>query len=221
MISRNSNQLSVIRTRHRLLPAMHAHGAQLSKANWVAVTHEPDGSVCFVYRAFGTRGMLVFVWILFFAATGFLYMTVYNNDVMPWPIMAMFAVINLCGLGFVLWLTFGNTRLRLTANELILERGLWNFRQERRVLKSSIIVVRQIDEHDEQCESDDFPSFSLKLEGEQPCMILSHQDSDRSDYLGTEIAQWAGVPYVSAGNRKQQSLVIGSNQRGKDGGGMH
>jgi len=181
---------------------MHANGAQLSKANWVAVTHEPDGSVCFVYRAFGTRGMLVFLWVLFLAATGFLYMTVYYRG-MPWPIMAMFAMINVCGLGFVLWLTFGNTRLRLTANELILERGLWNFRREQRVLKSSILVVRQIDERDEQCESDDFPSFSLRLEGEEPCTILSRQDSDRSHYLGTEIAQWAGVPYVSATDRKQ------------------
>jgi len=182
---------------------MHAQGAQLSKASWVAVRHEPDGSVCFVYRAFGTRGMLVFVWVLFFAATGFLYMTVYNNDVMPWPVMAMFAVINVCGLGFVLWLTSGNARLRLTANELILERGLWNFRREKRVLKSSILVVRQIDEHAEQSESDDFPSFSLTLEGDYPCVILSHQDSARSEYLGTEIARWAGVPYVSATNRKQ------------------
>jgi len=182
---------------------MHAHGAQLSKASWVAVRHEPDGSVCFVYRAFGTRGMLVFVWVLFFAATGFLFMTVYNNDVMPWPIMTIFAVINVCGLGFVLWLTFSNARLRLTVNELILERGLWNVRRETRVLKSSIRAVRQIDEHAEESDSDDFPSFSLTLEGEQPCMILSHQDSDRSDYLGIEIARWAGVPYVSATNRKQ------------------
>jgi hypothetical protein len=112
--------------------------------------------------------------------------------------MAMFAVINVCGLGFVLWLSFSNTRLRLTATELILERGLWNFRRERRVLKSSIQAVRQIDDHTEQSEPDSFPSFSLRLEGEQSCTILSRQDSDRSDYLGTEIAQWAGVPYLSA-----------------------
>jgi hypothetical protein len=127
--------LSRIAGQPTLLPAMHAQGARLNEANWIAVNHEPDGSVCFVYRAFGTRGMLVFLWVLFLAATGFLYMTVYYRG-MPWPIMAMFAMINVCGLGFVLWLTFGNTRLRLTANELILERGLWNFRREQRVIKS-------------------------------------------------------------------------------------
>jgi len=181
---------------------MHAQGAQLSKANWVAVSHEPDGSVCFVYRPFGTLSIRLFIWVFFLAATGFLFMTVYHRG-MPWPLIVMFAVINVCGLGFVLWLTFGNARLRLTANELILGRGLWKFGRETRVLKSSIMVVRQIDEHDEQCESDDFPSFSLRLEGEQPCTILSHEDSDRSHYLGTEIAQWAGVPYLPATNRKQ------------------
>jgi hypothetical protein len=194
--------LSPIADQRTLLPAMHAQGAQLSKANWVAITHEPDGSICFVYRPFGTPGMRVFMWIFFLASTGFLFLTVYDRGI-PWFFMVMFAVINACALGFVLWLTFGMARLRLTANELILERGLWNFRREKRVLKSSIRAVRQIDDHVEQSEPDSFPSFSLRLEGEQPCTILSRQDSDRSYYLGTEIAQWAGVPYLSATNGKQ------------------
>jgi hypothetical protein len=83
---------------------MHAQGARLNEANWVAVTHEPDGSVCFAYRAFGTPGMLVFVWVLFLAATGFLFLAVYARGI-PWPVILMFAVINTGGLGFALWLS--------------------------------------------------------------------------------------------------------------------
>jgi hypothetical protein len=180
---------------------MYARRARLNEANWVAVTHEPDGSICFVYRPYGTPGMRVFMWVFFLAATAFLFMTVYSRG-MPWPLVMIFAVINTAGVVFVLWLTFGITCLRLAANELILEKGLWNFRREKRVPKSSIRAVRQIDDHAEQSEPDSFPSFSLRLECEPPFTILSRQDSDRSDYLGTEIAQWAGVPYVSAGKRQ-------------------
>jgi hypothetical protein len=188
-------------TWHTLLPAMHVRGAQLNEANWVAVTHEPDGSICFVYRPYGTPGMRLFMWVFFLAATAFLFMTVYSRS-MSWPLVMMFAVINMAGLAFVLWLTFGIARLRLAANELILERVLWNLRRGKRLLKSSIRAVRQIDDHAEQSEPDSFPSFSLRLEGDQPCTILSRQDSDRSDYLGTEVAQWAGVPYLSAPRRQ-------------------
>jgi hypothetical protein len=210
--------LSPIAGQRTLLPAMYARRAQLNEANWVTVSHEPDGALCFVYRPFGTPGMRVFMWIFFLASTGFLFQTVYDRGI-PWFFMVMFAVINACALGFVVWLTFGNARLRLTATELIMEKGVWNFRREKRVLKSSIRAVRQIDDHTEQSEPDSFPSFSLRLEGEQSCTILSRQDSDRSDYLGTEIAQWAGVPYLSAANRSSNQRGS-ENQRGKDGRGM-
>ena len=179
---------------------MYAQRARLNEANWVAVTHEPDGSICFVYRAFGTPGMRIFVWVFFLASTGFLFLTVYGQGV-PWFFTVMFAAFDAGALGFVLWLTFGVARLRLGMHELILERGLWSFRNEKRVPKSSIRAVRQIDDHGEQSEPDSFPSFSLRLEGEQPCTILSRQDSARSDYLGTEIAQWAGVPYASTARK--------------------
>jgi len=177
---------------------MRARGVELNEANWVAVIHEPDGSLCFVYRPFGTPGMRLFMWFFFLLSTGFLFMTVYNRGV-PWFFTVMFGVINVVALAFVLWITYGMARLRLTANELILERGLWNLHRAKRVLRSSIRAVRQIDDHAEQSEPDSFPSFSLRLEGEQSCTILSRQDGDRSDYLGTEIAQWAGVSYVRAG----------------------
>jgi hypothetical protein len=176
--------------------------AELNEANWVAVTHERDGSLCFVYRPFGTPGMRLFMWIFFFACTGFLFLAVYDTGA-PWFFMAMFAAMDAVALVYVLWTTFGMARLRLTANELILERGLWNLRREKRVPISSIRAVRQIDDHAEQSEPDSFPSFSLRLEGEQPCTILSRQDSDRSDYLGTELAHWAGVPYVPAVRRSR------------------
>jgi hypothetical protein len=184
-----------------LFPAMHSQRAQLNEANWVAVTHEPDGSLCFVYRPYGTPGMRLFMWIFFLAAIGFLFLTVYDRDV-PWFFMVMFAVIAAVALGFGLWMTFGMARLRLTANELILERALCGIQCAKRIVRSSIRAVRQIDDHAEQSEPDSFPSFSLNLEGEQPCTILSRQDSDRSHYLGTEIAQWAGVPYLPAASRK-------------------
>lgn len=180
---------------------MYARRAQLSEANWVAVSHQPDGSICFVYRPFGTPGMRVFLWVFFLASTGFLFLTMYDRDV-PWVFMAMFSAIDAAALGLVLWLTFGVARLRLTGSDLIQERGLWSLRREKRVLKSSIRAVRQIDDHAEQSEPDSFPSFSLRLECEPPFTILSRQDSDRSDYLGTEIAQWAGVPYLSAAKRQ-------------------
>ena len=192
--------LSQITGQRTLLPAMYARRARLNEANWVAVTHEPDGSISFVYRPYGTPGMRVFMWVFFLASTGFLFLTVYGQGV-PWFFMAMFSVMDAAALGLVLWLTFGMARLRLTGSDLILERGLWSLRQEKRILKSSIQAVRQIDDHAEQSEPDSFPSFSLRLECEPPFTILSRQDSDRSDYLGTEIAQWAGVPYVSAARK--------------------
>jgi hypothetical protein len=192
--------LSQITGQRTLLPAMYARRARLNEANWVAVTHEPDGSISFVYRPYGTQGMRVFMWVFFLASTGFLFLTVYGQGV-PWFFMAMFSVMDAAALGLVLWLTFGMARLRLTGSDLILERGLWSLRQEKRILKSSIQAVRQIDDHAEQSEPDSFPSFSLRLECEPPFTILSRQDSDRSDYLGTEIAQWAGVPYVSAARK--------------------
>jgi len=176
---------------------MHAQGARLNEANWVAVTHEPDGSVCFVYRPFGTTGMRVFVWVFFLACTGFLFLSLYDRHA-PWFLRLMFAAFNAVALGYVLWTTFGIARLRLTADELILERSLWGLHRKSRVARSSIRAVRQVNDHTEQSEPDDFPSFSLRLEGELPCTILSRQQRERSDYLGTEIAQWAGVPYVPA-----------------------
>jgi len=176
---------------------MGARQAELNEANWVAVTHEPDGSLCFVYRPFGTPGMRLFMWVFFFGATGFLFVTIFKPGI-PWPFIAMFALIDAVALAFVLWISFGMARLRLAADELIFERGVWTFRRDKRIPKSSIRAVRQIDDHAEQTEPDSFPSFSLRLEGDQPCTILSRQDGDRSHYLGTEIAQWAGVPYVQA-----------------------
>jgi hypothetical protein len=178
--------------------AMRVQGGQLNEANWVAVTHEPDGSLCFVYRPYGTPGMRVFMWVFFLACTGFLFLSVYDRHT-PWFFRVMFAVFNVVGVGCLLWSTFGMARLRLTTDALILERGLWNLRREKRIPKLSIRAVRQIDDHTEQSDPDSFPSCSLRLEGEHPCTILSRQDSDRSDYLGTEIAQWSGVPYVRAG----------------------
>jgi len=179
---------------------MYARRAQLNEANWVGVTHEPDGSICFVYRPYGTPGMRVFMWVFFLASTGFLFLTVYGQGV-PWFFTVLFVILDAGALGFILWMTFGVAYLQLTSSELILERRLWNLRREKRIPKSSIRSVRQIDDHTEQSEPDSFPSFSLRLEGGEPCTILSRQESDRSDYLGTEIAQWAGVRYVSAARK--------------------
>jgi hypothetical protein len=67
--------------------------AELNEANWVAVTHAPDGSLCFVYRPFGTPGMRLFMWVFFLAATGFLFLTIFKPGI-PWFFMAMFAVID-------------------------------------------------------------------------------------------------------------------------------
>jgi hypothetical protein len=192
--------LSQITGQPTLLPAMYARRARLNEANWVAVTHEPDGSISFVYRPYGTPGMRVFMWVFFLASTGFLFLTVYGQGV-PWFFTVLFAILDAGALGFILWMTFGIAYLQLTSRELILERRLWNLGCEKRILKSSIRAVRQIDDHAEQSEPDSFPSFSLRLECEPPFTILSRQDSDRSDYLGTEIAQWAGVPYVSAARK--------------------
>jgi hypothetical protein len=181
---------------------MDARRAELNEANWVAVTHDLDGSLCFVYRPFGTPGMRMFMWIFFFGATGFLFLTIFKPGI-PWPFTLMFAVIDTVALGFVLWITFAMARLRLTVNELILETGLLDIQRTKRLARSSIRAVRQIDDHAEQSEPDSFPSFSLRLEGERPCTILARQDRDRSDYLGTEVAQWAGVPYVPAPPRNR------------------
>jgi hypothetical protein len=176
---------------------MDVQPGELNEANWVVVTHEPDGCLCFAYRPFGTPGMRLFMWVFFLGGTGFLFLTIYKPGI-PWVFGAMFGVIDVVALSFIVWMTFALTRLRLTANELILETGLWGVHRTKRLRRSSIRAARQIDDHAEQSEPDSFPSFSLRLEGEQPCTILSRQDRDRSDYLGTEIAQWAGVPYVPA-----------------------
>jgi hypothetical protein len=181
---------------------MNVQRAESNEANWVAVFHEPDGSLCFVYRPFGTPGMRLFMWVFSLGATGFLFLTIFKPGI-PRFFMAMFGVIEVVALSFVLWMTFAMARLRLTANELILKTGLRGKHRTKRVLRSSIRAVHQIDDHAEQSEPDSFPSFSLRLDGDQPCTILSRQDSDRSHYLGTEIAQWAGVPYVPASQRSR------------------
>lgn len=176
---------------------MHGQRAQLNEANWVVVTHEPDGALSFFYRPYGTPGMRLFAWVALAASTGFLGLSIYDRDA-PWFFIAMFAVFELLALGALLYLTFATSCLRLTPSELILETRLGTIRRTRRVPKTSIRAVRQINDHADQSEPDSFPTFSLRLDGEMEHTILSRQDSDRSHYLGTEIASWAGVPYLPA-----------------------
>lgn len=166
--------------------------------DWVAVTHNPEGTTSFTYRASGTPGMILFLSVFLILWGGFLAAMLLGAMETPTALVVFFAAGE-CVTGLILlWMVFGRTRITLGSDSLLIERRLGFIRRTSDIPRESIRAVRQIEDNAENPEPDSFPTWSLKIEAERDRWVLFRQEQDRSAWLGSEIANWAGVPYTPA-----------------------
>ena len=170
---------------------------RLTALDWVHVTHQPDGTVQFVYRGAGSAGTVFFFTVILVMWTAFLVAALFGwmGDVPAgWLIFA--SAGELVTVAWLSWMIFSRTRLVLSPKRLSIELSFWRWRWTSHLPRQAIRAVRQT--QDGGTDGDTILRFGLRVEAEHPITVLAHQEDYMSSYLGPEIARWAGVAYIPA-----------------------
>ena len=89
-------------------------------------------------------------------------------------------------------------------DELLVERTFLWYRRRRAFGRREVSAVKQIKDGGEG--EDSFPSWGLVVVAKLEVKVLSRQPIEKSDWLGPIIAQWAGVPFERAQQRKYETI---------------
>ncbi len=171
----------------------------------IATTNPPDGFQVKTAR----EGQLVinhrrvgppwFMWTFYFVSGGWLlgwllacvfltYQALAARKVPLW-VAVLFWVCGIVGFRYVFILLFWRlhsvTSFIFYEDQLVIENIFLTRRTSRKVDKRDVRIVRQV------CEN----GWGLLLEGPANLKLLSHEEFQTSAWLGSLVAQWAGVSY--------------------------
>ena len=128
------------------------------------------------------------------------YQTSFVPEVPLW-LALVWSFIGLLVLRYVFWEAF--SRLQSATSyifgdaDLVVDTSFFTRRLRQKVDRNSIRAVRQ--EYDGgRVDGLDIDSWALLVEGEIKIKILSHEEFEKSAWLGPVIADWAAVPYIAA-----------------------
>jgi hypothetical protein len=161
------------------------------------ITEGGDGRWTLRYfpsRIIGWRGLATHAWPLW-ASTASLLTTIGGVVFAPRGVVADIAlalaglglIIVVFGLVYVLWLFSSVTAFTLGSGELVVLRSRVGYRRRREFRQGEVRSVAQVQEGES-------PLWSLEVTSGSRVKVLSWQTMDSTRWLGSRIAQWAGVP---------------------------
>jgi hypothetical protein len=96
-------------------------------------------------------------------------------------------VVQVLVFGFVLWTVGSVTAFTFRSDELVVVRSLLGYRRRRVFRQGEVRSVAQVQEGESS-------SWTLEVASNSRVKLLPWQPIDSSRWLGSRIAQWAGVP---------------------------
>lgn len=163
---------------------------------------ERQGKDVFIIRykrtGMGCMNTFLFLWFagwtvgsIFLLRQYFNGRVVEDGDPSPlWFVMVFLAM----GVFLAVWLTylvFCRKSFRLDSENLIMETDVLGFKRRRLMPRTSIRRLVQVKDGGDG--KDSFPSWGLRIEGEQKVTLIFRQPHEKSRWLGKILAQWAGV----------------------------
>jgi hypothetical protein len=103
------------------------------------------------------------------------------------------------GFGYVLWLGSSVTAFTFGAEELVVVRSRLGYRRRREFRQGEVRSVAQVQEGDSSF-------WTLEVTSGSCVKVLSWQVMDSTRWLGSRIAQWAGVPLETLRREKPEPL---------------
>ncbi len=104
------------------------------------------------------------------------------------------------GLFDTLWKMFGVTEFKFTPKALSIRRSLFFMSRSKIIESSNLIKLQQI--KDGGGEKDSFPSWGLVAYTPHKTKFLSRERIEKSQWLGSEIANYYGIPFEQCPIRK-------------------
>jgi hypothetical protein len=183
------------------------------------VTRDPTGEVGIEYAATGMRGLLIFLAVLtggmIFGCARPVYELYdkYGNlssfidaiRELPWWSWGAFGFMAFFPLAFgimLLWFLFGRTRFRLSEEGLWVQKRLFFWQSAKFVPVETMRCVVQEKDGGQEMEDDSFATWKLLMKANRDMELLWKQAIDKSDWLGSVLAEKYGIPFISSQERE-------------------
>jgi hypothetical protein len=108
-------------------------------------------------------------------------------------------VVQVLLLGIALWIVSSVTTFTFGPQELVVVRSLFVYRRRKAFRQEEVKSVAQVQEGDA-------PFWTLEVTSGSRVKVLAWQPQDRSQWLGSRIAQWAGVPLETLWREKPEPV---------------
>lgn len=108
-------------------------------------------------------------------------------------------VIQVLLFGVVLWIVSSVTAFIFGPDELVVVRSLFVYRRRKEFRQGEVRAVAQVQEGDA-------PYWTLEVASGSRVKVLPWLPMDRSRWLGSRIAQWAGVPLETLRREKPEPV---------------
>jgi hypothetical protein len=114
-------------------------------------------------------------------------------------VVGLALVIQVLLLGIVLWIASSVTAFTFGPDELVVVRSLFVYRRRKEFRQGEVQSVAQVQEGDA-------PFWTLEVASGSRVKVLPWLPIDRSRWLGSRIAQWAGVPLETLRREKPEPV---------------
>jgi len=119
-----------------------------------------------------------------------------DGSPMPLWFVLIFWGVELVVAGLLAYVLYGRKAFHIDWTALTMETDVLGLRWRKKVPKAQIERFVQVKDGGE--DDDSFPSWGLKVEYGKKLTLLFRQPYEKSHWLGTLLAQWAGVAFVEA-----------------------
>lgn len=122
--------------------------------------------------------------------------TMENGDSIPLWFVLIFWGVEIGVACLLAFLLFSKRIFRVDPFALAIETNVLGYRRYKEIPRDSIERFVQVKDGGE--DDDSFPSWGLKVEGDEKVTLISRQPYEKSHWLGQFLAQWADVEFVKA-----------------------
>ncbi len=99
----------------------------------------------------------------------------------------------------LLWTVSSVTAFTFGPDEMVVERSSRVLRRRRKFRQGDVRSVAQVQEGDA-------PFWTLEVAGDSRVKVLPYQTMENSRWLGSRVAQWAGVPFETFKREKPEPM---------------
>jgi hypothetical protein len=168
--------------------------------------HETE-SVFILHRRTGMKAMngFLIVWLACWTACCVFLIGSYlkglsgSAERIPLWFVALFLIMELSAAWFLTYSLCARKVYVLGPHELIVETSLFKFKWMNIIPRERIKQFRQVKDGGE--DDDSVPSWGLEVESDKRITLLHRQAYAKSHWLGTVLAEWAGVLFIEVPKR--------------------